>query len=562
MLSETFGRQTLIAVALLAVATQALAQTRPIRGKVTDEQGRPVANAIVEVTHVSEAIVGVFTPGQRRGGGQKWQTKTNEHGDYIVGVSSAGMYLVTASKEEIGTDEIEVAVEVGRATTVNLRLWKAAPAQIRDKNCGNSAAITTFEKSDLAANAEDPALVRLLRWLEAVELHTPGCGDPSAIEVGNGTWSRGELETLVADLIILSKFLQMDPQRMGPFAIRSQVGSTKRQARLADVDPDSTGGGVLPVKIELYSRWFTRDEIEQIFHGNDTLRRGAVLHADTAVFVRGNLGRRILVDDGRWKGVRPGTQHWEIGRLLLDTVTPSPSGDAGALLWYRAVSAHLLTEGHLSEMPAHLDKARQIFPDRPMFLLDSAYLHQELSSPAIQAAVQQLRSDGRSTMVDSRRNELERAERFLRQTLALARDAGEARLRLGQTLGELGRHDEAVAELRTAIEADLDMERLYLAQLFLGRAEQALGQRDEARRRYEQAADLYPGAQSPRLALAQLARESGDRTGALRALQNVVARPSADIDVNDPWWFYYYPHLKDAAELMEEMRTIGSAEAR
>lgn len=209
-----------------------------------------------------------------------------------------------------------------------------------------------------------------------------------------------------------------------------------------------------------------------------------------------------------------------------------------------------------------MDRARQIFPDRPVFLLDSAYLHQELSSPAIQAAVQQLRSNGTSTLVDSRRNELRRAERFLRQALTLAPDSVDARLRLGHTLGELGRHEEAAAELRTAIEADRDRERLYLAQLFLGRAEEALGQRDEASRRYEQAAGLYPSAQSPRLALAQLARESGDRAGALRALQNVVTRRSADIDVNDPWWVYYHPHLKDAAELMEEMRTIGRAEVR
>jgi tetratricopeptide (TPR) repeat protein len=185
-----------------------------------------------------------------------------------------------------------------------------------------------------------------------------------------------------------------------------------------------------------------------------------------------------------------------------------------------------------------------------------------LSSPAIQAAVQQLRSNGTSTIVESRSNELQLAERFFRQALTLAPDNADARVRLGHTLDELGRHEEAAAELRTAIEADRDRERLYLAQLFLGRAEQALGRRDEARRRYEQAAGLYPSAQSPRLALGQLARESGDRTGALHAMQNVMARRSADIDVTDPWWFYYYPHLRDAAELMQEMRTIGSVEAR
>ena len=248
-------------------------------------------------------------------------------------------------------------------------------------------------------------------------------------------------------------------------------------------------------------------------------------------------------------------------QLLLDLIKPNP-GDAAALLWYRAVSAHLMSEGQLSEAPAHLERARDVFPDRAVFLLDSAYLHQELSSPAMQAAVQELRADGTGAAIGSRRNELQRAEHFLRQALALAPDHAEARLRLGHMLGELGRHDEAAAELRSSLEARLDRDQLYLAHLFLGRAEQALGRRDEAKRRYEQAATLYPRAQSPRLALGQLARESGDRAGALRAVQHVTAPLPSGLDRTDPWWSYYYPHLKDAAELMEEMRRIGSGEAR
>jgi hypothetical protein len=561
MLSEVFGRWILIAVALLAVATQALAQTRPIRGKVTDEQGRPVAGAVIEVTQVSAAIVGFVTPGQQRAGGQTWQTKTNENGDYMVVVSTSGAYLVSASLAGVGADQTEIVVQFDGITNVNLRLWKAARARVSGVDCAKSTATKAFDANMAASNASHPELARLLRWLEAVQLHTPGCGDSAVVEVAR--WSLSDFETVLADLINLSAFLQWvreKPSELSAEArssIESLTGGTRRHSEARFVrDPHRVAA------ILIYNRRFDLEEIEQIFHGNDTLRRGAVLHTDIAVFVPGDFNQYFVVDDGRRKGGRPGTLHWHLGRQLLDTITPSPSGDADALLWYRAVSAYLFREGHLAEAAQHLDRARQVFTDHPLVLLDSAYLHQELSSPAIQTAVQEVRAEGASVAVDSRRNELQLAERFLRQTLALTRDAGEARLRLGHTLGELGRHDEAVAELRTAIEADLDTERLYLAQLFLGRAEQALGQRDEARRRYEQAADLYPSAQSPRLALAQLARESGDRVGALRALQNVVARPSADVDVNDPWWFYYYPHLKDAAELMEEMRTIGSAEAR
>jgi tetratricopeptide (TPR) repeat protein len=132
---------------------------------------------------------------------------------------------------------------------------------------------------------------------------------------------------------------------------------------------------------------------------------------------------------------------------------------------------------------------------------------------------------------------------------------------LGHTLSELGRHQEAVSELRRALEGALDQEQQYLAHLFLGRAAQALGRRDEAKRRYEEAAALYPTSQSPRLALAQLARTSGDRVGALREL-NDVTRPGSDVHPIDPWWSYYQPHMMTAADLMNEIGKLGSQVAQ
>ena len=282
-----------------------------------------------------------------------------------------------------------------------------------------------------------------------------------------------------------------------------------------------------------------------------------MLHADIAIFVPGALGGEPVVEDGGRRGWRQGTSQWEIGRQLLDSVTPAPSGDAGALLWYRAVSAHLFREGDLAELTAHLARARRVFPQNAIFLFDSACLHQELSSPAIQASVQQLRADDVSVGVNSRRSELQRAEEFFREALALAPGDIDGRVRLGHTLGELGRHREAAAELRRAIDAKPDAQRLYLAALFLGRAEEALGRRDEARRRYEQAADLYPDAQSPRLALSRLARQTGDRASAQRLLQTLAA---SDADRIDPWWLFYEPHKDDAAALMARMRRIGRAQ--
>jgi tetratricopeptide (TPR) repeat protein len=348
--------------------------------------------------------------------------------------------------------------------------------------------------------------------------------------------------------------------------------------------------------IELHDKWYRFDQIEKIFHGNQTLRRGAVLHADIGVFViedpaekaaqvydeslRRHLVRMHLflderraahlVEDGRGVGIRQGSLHWRIGRQLLDLVMPNPKDDAATVLWYRAVSAFLFREGRLSELPDHLEKAREVFPNETFPFLDSALLHQMYASPAIQAAVQDLRETKSvapksrwlvGTPVDARTRELAAAEQFLREALERAPDNAESRIRLGQTLGELGRHKEAATELRAVTRARLARPLVYLAELFLGREEQALKRPSEAERHYENAAVLYPNAQSPRLALSHLARQSGNRATASRHLESVSRHlPGTNVDETDPWWFYYEPHKEDADALMIRMRQIGILE--
>ena len=75
---------------------------------------------------------------------------------------------------------------------------------------------------------------------------------------------------------------------------------------------------------------------------------------------KGSTQAAHLVEDGRGIGIRQGSPHWGVGRQLLELVKPDP-GDWAALLWYRAVSAYLFREGRLSELPDHLEKAKEIF---------------------------------------------------------------------------------------------------------------------------------------------------------------------------------------------------------
>jgi len=109
--------------------------------------------------------------------------------------------------------------------------------------------------------------------------------------------------------------------------------------------------------------------------------------------------------------------------------------------------------------------------------------------------------------------------------------------------------------LRQAIGALSDRQLLYYGGMFLGAAEEALGNRETARVAYEQSADLYPMAQSPLLALSQLARRGGDRPGALRAIERLFVIPAEERDEKtDPWWWYYVAQGRDADALLDAMR--------
>jgi hypothetical protein len=533
---------TVAAIAVAAVSASAFAQSGQILGKVTDEQGQAVAGAVVEVTVPSER-------------GTKLTAKTNENGDYIIPRVPGGGYIVIVSKPGMGTARTQGMLGVSGLATVNVTLARSTVAD--EGRCARTTDPQTIDGRVVEAFAVNPALTRLLQWLVAANLHIPGCADVAASTVAG--WSREYLDALVDDIAALSTFLQQvqEFETQEPVAFNeSRANAAARRAGKHKRGDDSR------TTIRLHGHSLSLFDVEQVFRGNNTVKRGAVLHADIGVLIGDDLTRKpVFVADGRQQGRVRGTVHFEIGRKLLDAISPRPTADADALLWYRAVSAYLLCSGRLHEAPAHLEKARRVFADRAWFLVDSAYLHEKLASASVQAAVRQMRDDRMTVFVDSRRVELGRAERFLRQALERAPDDSNARLRLGRTLGEMGRHDEAATELRTARKGERDRQRLYLIELFLGREEQTLGRRNEARRHFENAAALYPNAQSPRLALSLLARQAGDRKTALLLLQQVNAPSATSVDASDPFWFYHEHHADDADTLMEQMRTMGRGPA-
>jgi tetratricopeptide (TPR) repeat protein len=151
--------------------------------------------------------------------------------------------------------------------------------------------------------------------------------------------------------------------------------------------------------------------------------------------------------------------------------------------------------------------------------------------------------------------ELREAEGLFRRVLEIKSNHPEARLRYGRVLGALGKHAEAVVELRRAVADLTDPQLRYCAELFLGAEEEALGNRAAASVAYEEAAGIAPMAQSPLLALSQLARRYADRSGALRAIARLFSLPGEGrTNQDDPWWRYYVLQGRDADDLLAAMR--------
>ena len=342
--------------------------------------------------------------------------------------------------------------------------------------------------------AQSPAAPdRFEQWLEAVEKHKPGDPGLPALEVS--TWTGADLEDAVAE--------------------------AKRLARtLAKTEPE---------------------------RANHVLLQGAALHADIARLIPEDTVRRspnqktaYVVRDGRWVGIRYISMHWQLGRSLLDSVTPNPASNPAVLAWYLETSSALLQMRQIAAAVEHYARARQLFPADAELLFASGVLHERFGSTAMQAAADSIAESNRTSAdVNTARAELVKAERFFRDSLAQRPDHTEARVRRGRVLGELGRHEDASQELRRAIADGASGPWLYLAELFIGRAEEASGHYDAARTAFEHASTLYPNAQSPRLALSQIARRTGDRRAAQHELRLIATLPEDERRREDPWWFYY-----------------------
>ncbi len=381
---------------------------------------------------------------------------------------------------------------------------------------------------------------RLRQWIEAVEQHELGEADEALMRVAS--WDRttlwrvwidvGAIVSLIREPDVLVFYTPIEPE---PFSNALHLPAHQRPRTR-----------VVP---------YGRDEVRQLQRiakevadrgGEDpVLKRGAALHADIAMLGepastpdpsrRPNSGSIIVyLADGQQTGLDVASSHWEMGRRLLDKVrpkgsrslAPDPGSDETVRMWYIAANAYMQSVEQLDAW--HVDRSVQLFPRDPEVLFLAACAREWFSGPQIQNT---LRSTTLArelfNLIGSESDELRRSERLFRDSLEHDPERVEPRIRLGRVLGRRGRHQDAIVELRRATMGTKNRLLLYYGNMFLGAEADALDLADEAKQAYERAGDLYPFAQSPRLAISSMATRAGDRTGALSAIEEVLERRPA-----------------------------------
>ena len=202
--------------------------------------------------------------------------------------------------------------------------------------------------------------------------------------------------------------------------------------------------------------------------------------------------------------------------------------------WYLLIASFRHGRAEVGWSRAYLAEARELFPRDPAVLLVSASDHEMLSN--LSAGFLTRFNTSGQRLGESRINaerELEDAEKFLRQVVALAADFLEARLRLGHVLLRKGDLDGASRELRAALTHPDDQVR-YLAWTFLGMADVERGDLDGAERCYKEALRLIPEGQIAMLGRSEAAYLSGRGGDAADQVVSMLRIQRKE----DPWWMY------------------------
>jgi tetratricopeptide (TPR) repeat protein len=402
-------------------------------------------------------------------------------------------------------------------------------------------------------------------WRKAVEQHRPGEADSAAVAVGS--WPNFELEFSIAlfKKLIGRPLYTLTVPPDGCRSLADYLGIKKEE----DKNYWLKRGALLHADIALLQlEKGSADALNyrtQLTSINNAIKTGKKRQEKTcwsiqllsvAVLDLKNKGDRDIawIQDGRPVYANMG-RHMEFGRFLLDSVTPTPSQDEMAKDWYIATAASGLSSGRPGYIEKHLEDAVNLFPSDARIVFYAGMLHETYATPRYQNAPALI---GIKYSHGSKKNELELARKFFQNAVTANPNFAEARLRLGHVSGLLGYHNQAASELQTASAAVTDPQMQYYAALFLGNELAALRRTADARKQFERAAALYPAAQSPLLALSELAHSDGDIRNAAIEIERAFAVAANGRRRNDPRWKYdLVPEDKASALLLAMRQAFG-----
>lgn len=381
-------------------------------------------------------------------------------------------------------------------------------------------------------------------WVAAVETHRAGRSD-AAVGAVLGI-KTAELESAFTPLShALAEAIEMDgrsasfDELLRPYASR-QLKADERQRRDALSERIATFG------------------VDRF------LKRAALLHADLAIVapfshLTQSQGLGHLAADGQHAGSEGRPWHWMLARSFLHLVRDI-SADSDARLWYQAAGAHMLAERNFTEAAPHIDRGLTLFPaDAEMHFLDGL-MHEAQAAADIQASladqIAQLPRQPRSIYTPAIRSaDDERREARDAYDAALESDPDHVEARVHRARVRLAdeQYEGAASDARRVLSRPLPPVLEYYARLFLGKAEQMQGRADSARAAFERAASLFPDAQAPRLSLAEVELQSGNREAARALLAFLAEVTRKDEPGEDPLWEYHRMRVPPSSAWLERM---------
>ena len=430
-----------------------------------------------------------------------------------------------------------------------------------------------------------PATAAAIRsWVEAVKTHVPGRVDDPVVTVARLSYAQREelnvgmeffLHILVggtydtkgnraakeiAEIVHLAGTPDVG---LLPEASRHPSHGRSRVHRTASRSPSGAGEPRPPKSrmVEMRSgAGRTAIELEDSVPPLLTASR-VVLHAD---------GQVLNEEIASW--------NWPFARRLLDLlgVDKRRRGEANrsraamdpfVSAWYHAATAYMFATGSYGDVTPHLYQGAERLPDDAWMLFDRGCYAEILGLPMHQVLVPERDTVGQRTSGHSYGNSQgslsvrippaektnAEAERLFRRALSIDPSLVEARVRLARLLDLRKRHEEAAAELKTALAGNATPVVKFYAHLFAGRATQSLGQSDIAAGHYQDALALFPDAQSALLASSQLALFRSNVAATLEPVQRLGA--GSAVFTADPWWRYYLAAGRDADALLKAVWT-------